>query len=91
MSRAPAAPTMLQSGQKDAFNAAMTPANPDPATARNLAFRSRPYGRMTDPFDLFTEVEKYQVLDVAEQITTPLLICDPAGARTSTASPSGAS
>ena len=74
----PALHALLQSGQKDAFNAAMTSAHPDPATARNLAFRSRPYGGMTDPFDLFTEVEKYQVRDVAGQITTPLLICDPA-------------
>ena len=32
---------------------------------------------MTDPFDLFTEVRKYQVRDVAGQITTPLLILDP--------------
>jgi hypothetical protein len=74
----PALLALLQSGQKDKFNAAMAPANRDPANARNLAFRSRPYGGMTDPFDLFAEVEKYQVRDVAGQITTPLLICDPA-------------
>ena len=30
------------------------------------------------PFDLFTEVQKYQVRDVVGQITTPLLILDPA-------------
>ena len=29
---------------------------------------------LTDPFDLFTEVRKYQVRDVAGRITTPLLI-----------------
>jgi hypothetical protein len=44
--------------------------------ARRLAFRSKPYG-VTDPFDLFTEVRKYQVRDVTGQITTPLLIMDP--------------
>jgi hypothetical protein len=32
---------------------------------------------VTDPFDLFTEVRKYQVHDVVGQITTPLLILDP--------------
>jgi hypothetical protein len=47
-----------------------------PELARTLAFRSRPYG-VTDPFDLFTEVRKYQVRDVVGQITTPLLILDP--------------
>jgi dienelactone hydrolase len=74
----PALLQLLQSGQKEAFNAAMAQANRNPAAARTLAFRSRPYGGMTDPFDLFTEVQKYQVRDVAGQITTPLLILDPA-------------
>ena len=32
---------------------------------------------MTDPFDLFTEVRKYQVRDVGAQITTPLPILNP--------------
>ena len=32
---------------------------------------------LTDPFDLFTEVRKYQVRDVADRITTPLLTTDP--------------
>jgi hypothetical protein len=31
----------------------------------------------TDAFDLFTEVRKYQVQNVAGQITTPMLILDP--------------
>jgi hypothetical protein len=55
---APALLQLLQSGQKDEFNAAMAPASRNPVTARNLAFRSRPYGGMTDLFDLFTDVEK---------------------------------
>jgi hypothetical protein len=69
---------LLDSGQKDAFNAAMAQAQASggPKAARRLAFRSKPYG-VTDPFDLFTEVRKYQVRDVAGQITTPLLIMDP--------------
>jgi dienelactone hydrolase len=69
---------LLNSGQKDAFNAAMAQAlaSTSPEAARTMAFRSKPYG-MTDPFDLFTEVRRYQVRDVAGQITTPLLILDP--------------
>jgi hypothetical protein len=68
---------LLRSGQKDAFNNVMKAVDDNPALARTLAFRSRPYG-LTDHFDLFTEVLKYQVHDVAGQITTPLLIMDPA-------------
>jgi hypothetical protein len=67
---------MLDSGQKDAFNAAMAQAGGGSEAARTLAFRGRPYG-VTDPFDLFTEVRKYQVRDVAARVTTPLLITDP--------------
>jgi hypothetical protein len=32
---------------------------------------------MTDPFDLFIEVRKYQVREAAARITIPLLITDP--------------
>ena len=51
-----------------------------PAPARRRPGRSRSgpsRTARTDPFDLFTEVRKYQVRDVAGQITTPLLILDP--------------
>ena len=69
---------LLDSDQKDAFNAAMAQgqAGASAAAARTFAFRAKPYG-LTDPFDLFTGVRKYQVRDVAGQITTPLLILDP--------------
>jgi dienelactone hydrolase len=75
----PALLDMLNSGQKDAFNAVMAQAQASASpAARTLAFRGRPYGR-TDPFDLFTEVQRYQVRDVVGQISTPMLILDPAG------------
>jgi hypothetical protein len=76
----PALLNLLNSGQKDAFNAAMAQAqaSASPEAARTLAFRGRPYGR-TDPFDLFTEVQRYQVRDVVGQISTPMLILDPVG------------
>jgi hypothetical protein len=69
---------LLDSGQKDAFNAAVAkaPASTNFEAARTLAFRAKPYGK-TNPFDLFTEVRKYQVRDVAAQITTPMLILNP--------------
>ena len=57
---------------------AQAQAGASPEAARTLAFRGRPYGR-TDPFDLFTEVQRYQVRDVAGQISTPMLILDPVG------------
>jgi hypothetical protein len=69
---------LLDSGQKDAFNAAMAQASAQagPEAARTMAFRGKPYGK-TDPFDLFSEVRKYQVRDVAGKVATPLLITDP--------------
>jgi hypothetical protein len=51
-------------------------ASSSPAAARTFAFRSKPYGK-TDPFDLFTAVRQYQVRDVVDQITTPLLVLNP--------------
>ena len=67
---------LLHTGQKDAFNQAMAPVRDNPELARTMAFRSKPYG-ITDYFDLFTEVERYQVRDVAGQVSTPMLILDP--------------
>ncbi len=68
---------LLNTGQKDAFNEAMTSSMAsNPEAARTMTFRGKPYGA-TDPYDLFKEVEKYQVRDVAGQITTPMLILDP--------------
>ena len=67
---------VLHAGQKDVFNGIMQQVDADPAMARTMAFRSRPYG-ITDAFDVFTEVEKYQLRDVVGQISTPLLLTDP--------------
>jgi prolyl oligopeptidase family protein len=69
---------MLDTGQKDAFNRIMATVGSDPDTARTFAFRARPYG-ITDVYDLFTAVRRYDLRDVAGDIRTPLLITDPEG------------
>ncbi len=73
----PALLDLLADGQKDAFNTAMAPVNqkesgnsPDDGVPQQAIRHDR-------PFDLFTEVRRYQVRDVAAQITTPMLILDP--------------
>jgi hypothetical protein len=67
---------LLDSGQKNLFNQYMSAVDDDPALARTFAFRARPYG-ITDPFDLFTEVRRYELREIAAQVRTPLFITDP--------------
>lgn len=67
---------LLDTGQKEQFDAHMAQVGGDPATAREFAFRARPYG-ITDPYDLFTAMRTYQLYDVADKIRTPLLITSP--------------
>lgn len=68
---------MLRSGERDRFNQAMAAGPPDPVRERNLRFRARPYGTFETPYDLFRAVGEYRLADVAGQIRTPVLICDP--------------
>lgn len=68
---------LLRSGERDRFNQAMAAAPPDPARRREFRFRARPYGTFETPYDLFHAVGKYRLADVAGQIRTPVLICDP--------------
>jgi hypothetical protein len=72
----PAAMKILHDKQKDVFNGIMAKAAADPTLARTFAFRARPYG-ITDAYEVFTEVEKYNLRDVAANIRTPLLITNP--------------
>ena len=67
---------LLDAGRKDDFDRYMAQAGGDPETARTFAYRARPFG-VSSPFDLFTEVRRYQLRDVAERIRTPLLITEP--------------
>ncbi|MFJ4963421.1 alpha/beta hydrolase family protein [Streptomyces sp. NPDC088729] len=68
--------SLLRDGRGDEFNAVMS-AHADPAQARTLAFRAKPY-RARDLFELFTEVRRFQVRDVVNDIVTPVLVLDPA-------------
>src|SRR4051812_36998663 len=67
---------LLDAGREDEFDRYMAQAGGDPETARTFAYRARPYG-VSSPFDLFTEVRRYQLRDVADRIRTPLLITEP--------------
>ncbi len=67
---------LLDAGRRDDFDRYMAQAGGDPETARTFAYRARPFG-VSSPFDLFTEVRRYQLRDVAERIRTPLLITEP--------------
>ncbi|HEX3786528.1 MAG TPA: hypothetical protein VHW44_01600 [Pseudonocardiaceae bacterium] len=68
---------MLRSGDRDSFNQAMAAAPVDPVRNRGFRFRARPYGTFDTPYDLFHSVGQYRLEDVAAQIRTPVLICDP--------------
>ena len=48
------------------------------AQRQNWEWRAKPYG-LRSAFDVFTAARRYNLADVADQITTPLLITDPEG------------
>jgi hypothetical protein len=67
---------LLNTGQKEAFNAALDQASPAQRAA--LRFRTRPYGLAT-PFDVYRAAAAYNLKEVAGQIRCPMLITDPDG------------
>jgi len=60
-----------------AFDEGMQPA--PPAQRQNWEWRAKPYG-LRSAFGVFTAARRYNLADVTDQITTPLLITDPGGA-----------
>ena len=48
------------------------------AERQNWEWRAKPYG-LESPFDVFTAARRYNLTEVVDQITTPLLITDPEG------------
>ncbi|MFJ7147720.1 alpha/beta hydrolase family protein [Streptomyces sp. NPDC100445] len=70
---------LWESGDRDTFDGVLREGlAQDPALAATWHWRARPYG-IDSPFDLLTEVSRYDVTAVADRITTPLLITDPDG------------
>jgi hypothetical protein len=67
---------ILQSGNKNAFNAAIGQAATDPAFAQMMAARGRPFGKET-AYDTFTAAMEYNLRGVVHKIQTPTLIADP--------------
>jgi len=71
---------LLDSGDKQAFDQmfdeGMQPA--PPAQRQNWKWRAKPYG-LRSAFGVFTAARRYNLADVTDQITTPLLITDPKG------------
>lgn len=45
---------------------------------QNWEWRAKPYG-LNSPFDVFTAARQYNLADVVDEITTPLLITNPEG------------
>jgi dienelactone hydrolase len=70
---------LLETGQKDAFDATVRKSEAaNPAAAAALEFRGRPYGITSGSrYDLFEAVSAYRLGDEVNNITTPMLICDP--------------
>ncbi|MGW0084690.1 alpha/beta hydrolase family protein [Streptomyces sp. NPDC003393] len=70
---------LWESGDRDAFDGFMEEGlRQDPGPAAMWRWRAKPYG-IESPFDLLTEVSRYDVTPVAGRITTPLLVTDPDG------------
>jgi hypothetical protein len=69
--------SLLKSGQKDKFNMYFEQGfKQSPALAATYAFRARPYGK-DNPFDVFTEVLKYNLDGVADKIECAMIIPSP--------------
>ena len=70
---------MLQTGSKDAFNAAIAEAAAkDPMLAQAMAARGRAFAQPT-AYDTFKAATGYNLRDAVTEIHTPVLITDPDG------------
>ena len=67
---------LLEAGERDAFNAAISAGPADPERERTFAFRAKPYGGTT-PYDVFAAVQSFTLDGLVEKISTPMLITDP--------------
>jgi gamma-glutamyl:cysteine ligase YbdK (ATP-grasp superfamily) len=72
---------LLDSGDKQTFDRFFDQGmqSATPAERQNWEWRAKPYG-LDSPFDVFTAARQYNLTDVVDQITTPLLITAAEGA-----------
>jgi Prolyl oligopeptidase family len=70
---------LFETGQKEAFDATVRKGEAaNPAGAAALEFRGRPYGITSGSrYDLFKAVSAYRLGEEVNDITTPMLVCDP--------------
>ena len=67
---------LLKAGRKEQFDGYLSKVS-DPATKANLSFRMRPYG-FTSYFDTYKAVLEYNLTEVADRISCPMLVTEPA-------------
>jgi hypothetical protein len=69
---------LLASGDEATFNTYMSEGPTTPEQQRTIGFRARPYGGIANPFELFTDVQKFRLTsELLAAITTPTLVMDP--------------
>ncbi|MGW5345126.1 alpha/beta hydrolase family protein [Streptomyces sp. NPDC004050] len=70
---------LYASGDRDAFDTAVREGlAEDPGFAAYWRWRAKPYG-IDSPYDLLTEVGRYDLAGVLDRITVPLLVTSPEG------------
>ncbi|MBV2356557.1 dipeptidyl aminopeptidase [Streptomyces sp. J2-1] len=70
---------LWESGDRDTFDRVMNGAlGADPSLAAMWRWRAKPYG-ITSPYDLLTEIARYDLTPVLDRVTTPLLVTEPEG------------
>ncbi|MBN0048401.1 dipeptidyl aminopeptidase [Streptomyces actuosus] len=71
--------SLWESGDRETFDHVIREAlAQNPAIAATWRWRTKPYG-IDSPFDLLTEMSRYDLTPVTDRITSPLLITDPEG------------
>jgi alpha/beta hydrolase family protein len=71
---------LLDAGDREEFDRWMEEGlrEATPVERQTFQWRAKPYG-LDSAFDVFTSARKYDLADVVQQITTPMLITDPEG------------
>jgi dienelactone hydrolase len=72
---------LLESGNEEAFTAAMTAARSQwgPAMQQEVAWRAKPYGDQPSDYATFKRVEEFRLGELIKDIKAPIMITDPEG------------